>query len=99
MVSRTLPVWRLHRVGKATRVVWGTAPSPRIFWHWQYRSVYVAVSLCANTLSLGAMTQYAGEVKLFGKWSFEDVEVKDMSLEDYIACKPKSLASVVGPVL
>ena len=36
-----------------------------------------------------SMTQYAGEVKLFGKWSFEDVEVKDMSLEDYIACRPK----------
>merc|ERR1719146_487698 len=35
------------------------------------------------------MTQYATEVKLFGKWSFEDVEVKDMSLEDYIACRPK----------
>jgi len=35
----------------------------------------------------GAMTQY--EVKLFGQWSFEDVEVKDISLEDYIACKPK----------
>ena len=31
----------------------------------------------------------ATEVKLFGKWSFEDVEVKDISLEDYIACKPK----------
>ena len=35
------------------------------------------------------MSQYATEVKLFGKWSFEDVEVKDMSLEDYIACRPK----------
>ena len=33
--------------------------------------------------------QYATEVKLFGRWSFEDVEVKDMSLEDYIACRPK----------
>ena len=32
---------------------------------------------------------YATEVKLFGRWSFEDVEVKDISLEDYIACKPK----------
>merc|ERR1712118_240012 len=30
-----------------------------------------------------------GEVKLFGRWSFEDVEVKDVSLEDYIACRPK----------
>ena len=35
------------------------------------------------------MSQFATEVKLFGRWSFEDVEVKDISLEDYIACKPK----------
>mmetsp|Transcript_21700 Transcript_21700/g.47297 ORF Transcript_21700/g.47297 Transcript_21700/m.47297 type:complete len:229 (-) Transcript_21700:89-775(-) len=26
------------------------------------------------------------EIKLFGKWSFEDVEVRDISLVDYIAC-------------
>eukprot|EP00594_Rhizosolenia_setigera_P004837 CAMPEP_0178943080 /NCGR_PEP_ID=MMETSP0789-20121207/2367_1 /TAXON_ID=3005 /ORGANISM="Rhizosolenia setigera, Strain CCMP 1694" /LENGTH=229 /DNA_ID=CAMNT_0020622593 /DNA_START=190 /DNA_END=879 /DNA_ORIENTATION=+ len=26
------------------------------------------------------------EVKLFGKWSFDDVEVRDFSLVDYIAC-------------
>mmetsp|Transcript_29961 Transcript_29961/g.80482 ORF Transcript_29961/g.80482 Transcript_29961/m.80482 type:complete len:195 (-) Transcript_29961:380-964(-) len=32
---------------------------------------------------------YATEVKLFGKWSFEDVEIRDISLEDYIAVKPK----------
>lgn len=31
----------------------------------------------------------AQEVKLFGKWSFDDVEVNDISLEDYIAVKPK----------
>ncbi|GBF94325.1 40S ribosomal protein S5 [Raphidocelis subcapitata] len=31
----------------------------------------------------------AAEIKLFGKWSFEDVEVTDISLEDYIAVKPK----------
>jgi small subunit ribosomal protein S5e len=31
----------------------------------------------------------ANEVKLFGKWTFEDVEVTDISLEDYIAVKPK----------
>ncbi|KAK9809000.1 hypothetical protein WJX72_007659 [[Myrmecia] bisecta] len=31
----------------------------------------------------------APEVKLFGKWTFEDVEVNDISLEDYIAVKPK----------
>merc|ERR1712118_603173 len=37
----------------------------------------------------GMSGQYATEVKLFGRWSFEDVEVKDMSLEDYIACRPK----------
>merc|ERR1719330_2035456 len=26
-------------------------------------------------------------VKLFGKWSFTGIEVRDISLEDYIACK------------
>merc|ERR1719498_1761176 len=35
------------------------------------------------------MTQFATEVKLFGKWSFEDVEIRDISLEDYIAVKAK----------
>ena len=29
------------------------------------------------------------EVKLFGKWSCEDVQVTDMSLQDYIAVKEK----------
>jgi small subunit ribosomal protein S5e len=28
----------------------------------------------------------APEIKLFGKWSFDDVEVRDISLVDYIAC-------------
>merc|ERR1711966_267150 len=31
----------------------------------------------------------ATEIKLFGRWSFEDVEVNDISLEDYVAVKPK----------
>jgi small subunit ribosomal protein S5e len=31
----------------------------------------------------------ASEVKLFGKWTFDDVEVTDISLEDYVAVKPK----------
>merc|ERR1712216_642110 len=31
----------------------------------------------------------ATEIKLFGKWSFDDVEVNDISLEDYVAVKPK----------
>jgi len=33
--------------------------------------------------------QEMAEVKLFNKWSFEDVEVNDMSLHDYIAVKQK----------
>eukprot|EP00523_Entomoneis_sp_CCMP467_P009907 CAMPEP_0168737332 /NCGR_PEP_ID=MMETSP0724-20121128/10341_1 /TAXON_ID=265536 /ORGANISM="Amphiprora sp., Strain CCMP467" /LENGTH=227 /DNA_ID=CAMNT_0008784597 /DNA_START=58 /DNA_END=741 /DNA_ORIENTATION=+ len=27
------------------------------------------------------------EIKLFGKWSFDDIEIRDISLEDYIASK------------
>merc|ERR1712151_1253047 len=26
-------------------------------------------------------------IKLFGKWDVHDIEIADMSLEDYIACK------------
>ena len=30
------------------------------------------------------------EIQLFGKWSCEEVNVSDMSLQDYIAVKEKS---------
>merc|ERR1712166_919051 len=29
------------------------------------------------------------EIKLFGKWTYEDVEINDISLEDYIGVKAK----------
>ena len=29
------------------------------------------------------------DIKLFGKWSFDDVEVADITLQDYIAVKPR----------
>ncbi|CEP03960.1 Small ribosomal subunit protein uS7 domain-containing protein [Plasmodiophora brassicae] len=32
---------------------------------------------------------YAVDVKLFGKWSFDDITIKDISLADYIAVKDK----------
>merc|ERR1712118_414570 len=32
----------------------------------------------------------ATEIKLFNKYSFEDVAVQDIALKDYIACKPQS---------
>ena len=31
------------------------------------------------------MTQFANEIKLFRKWTYADVEINDISLEDYIA--------------
>merc|ERR1712167_315288 len=39
--------------------------------------------------SIMAGPNTATEIKLFGRWSFEDIEVRDISLEDYIAVKPK----------
>lgn len=33
---------------------------------------------------------FASDVKLFGKWSFDDVEVEDMTLRDFIAVKDKA---------
>jgi small subunit ribosomal protein S5e len=35
------------------------------------------------------MTESATEIKLFGKWSLEDVEISDISLVDFIAVKDK----------
>merc|ERR1712154_242921 len=35
------------------------------------------------------MGETASEIKLFGKWTHGDVEVNDISLEDYIAVKGK----------
>merc|ERR1712205_63381 len=42
-----------------------------------------------RVLVIMAAQSYACEVKLFNKWSYDDISVGDISLEDYIAVKPK----------
>lgn len=37
------------------------------------------------------MAGYADDVKLFGKWSYEGLNLNDISLEDYIAVKAKDV--------
>lgn len=44
----------------------------------------------AVTAGFGEPEVVLAEVKLFGKWSYDDVEVPDISLEDYISVKPSS---------
>ena len=39
----------------------------------------------------------ANEIKLFGKWAYEGVTVGDLSVEDFIALKPKDQVSVAYP--
>jgi small subunit ribosomal protein S5e len=46
-------------------------------------------SISLQFVSVDRFSMAATEIKLFGKWSFDDVEVNDISLEDYIAVKPK----------
>jgi hypothetical protein len=36
----------------------------------------------------------APEVKLFGKWSFEDIEVRDISLEVRISCVSRVISNI-----
>jgi len=36
------------------------------------------------------------EIKLFGKWSFKDVEVKDLGLKRYISLKPLAVPHTMG---
>lgn len=45
---------------------------------------------------MDAEVGYAQEIKLFGKWSFDDVFVKDLSLKDHIALKPIYLPHTAG---
>eukprot|EP00948_MAST-09A_sp_MAST-9A-sp1_P001508 g1508.t1 len=33
--------------------------------------------------------EYGNEIKLFGKWSFDDIEVNDLALMDYVATKSR----------
>ena len=35
------------------------------------------------------MAEVASEIKLFGKWSLEEIEISDISLTDFIAVKGK----------
>ena len=36
----------------------------------------------------------ASDVKLFGKWTYDDVEVTDIALDDWIAVKPEQAVYV-----
>eukprot|EP00620_Florenciella_sp_RCC1587_P014651 CAMPEP_0182571058 /NCGR_PEP_ID=MMETSP1324-20130603/11861_1 /TAXON_ID=236786 /ORGANISM="Florenciella sp., Strain RCC1587" /LENGTH=195 /DNA_ID=CAMNT_0024785525 /DNA_START=59 /DNA_END=646 /DNA_ORIENTATION=+ len=36
------------------------------------------------------MTETASKIELFGKWTYDDVEINDISLEDYIAVNKKN---------
>lgn len=40
-------------------------------------------------MPLTPATMSANEIKLFGKWAYEGVTVGDLSVEDFIALKPK----------
>lgn len=37
------------------------------------------------------MASYANEVRLFGKWSYEGINLGDISLEDFVAVKSKDM--------
>ena len=51
----------------------------------------------AHFASFRIMEAVGGEVKLFGKWSFDDVNVADLSLQDYISVKtPTYLPHTAG---
>ena len=37
-----------------------------------------------------ATGEFSAEIKLFNRWTFDDVQVTDIALDDYIAVKPKN---------
>ncbi|MBS7660333.1 30S ribosomal protein S7, partial [Candidatus Bathyarchaeota archaeon] len=46
-----------------------------------------------NTQAQGSIED---EIKLFGKWSFKDVEVRDLGLKRYICLKPVAIPHSMG---
>ena len=54
---------------------------------WNEEDTEVAVPVSAGLVEVAAAD--LPEIQLFGKWSCEEVNVSDMSLQDYIAVKEK----------
>uniref|UniRef100_A0ABD2XNT1 40S ribosomal protein S5 n=1 Tax=Trichogramma kaykai TaxID=54128 RepID=A0ABD2XNT1_9HYME len=51
------------------------------------------VNAASNAVASAPAVHHADampEIKLFGKWASEDVQVNDMSLQDYISVKEKN---------
>ena len=42
------------------------------------------------------MAETASKIELFGKWSYDDVEISDIALEDYIAVSSMSRVAAVA---
>jgi small subunit ribosomal protein S7 len=49
-----------------------------------------------KTLSKEQKKEEEKEIKLFGKWSYKEVEVKDLSLKRYISLKPLVIPHTMG---
>jgi len=45
--------------------------------------------MAAASASTAAAVQAPAEVKLFGKWSYDEIEINDISLRDYLAVRDK----------
>ena len=47
------------------------------------------IEVAAAEAVVAEPVKYANEVKLFGRWSYADVKLEDVTLTDYIAIRPK----------
>ena len=73
--------------------VWLTNLS--VFHHPNFESTHFAQRfkfLCFHVVAVVAMSGFA-EVKLFGRWAYDDVNVSDLSLSDYKAVTGKATQS------
>ncbi|KAK4797715.1 hypothetical protein SAY86_030041 [Trapa natans] len=58
-------------------------------------SLYHCRDLSADMAEATEQTQQVNDVKLFNRWSFEDIQMNDVSLIDYIAVQPAKHATYV----
>ncbi|KAG8084381.1 hypothetical protein GUJ93_ZPchr0010g9912 [Zizania palustris] len=69
------------------------APHPRPASNRRHRTHAPSPIAAATAAAMAEVEQQQQEVKLFNRWSFDDVQVNDISLNDYLAVAPMKHAT------
>ncbi|TKS88381.1 40S ribosomal protein S5 40S ribosomal protein S5, N-terminally processed [Collichthys lucidus] len=80
--------WKKNFLKIKTLVLIG-GPDDGVITPWQSREVWYRTADTMTEWETAPAVAETPEIKLFGKWSTDDVQINDISLQDYIAVKEK----------